>query len=48
MSSKSIDLYDALKLQFAKNAKLAQGTPMAISGQVVVKPKIDSDPTEGA
>ena len=48
LSSKSIDLYDALKLQFAKNAKLAQGTPMAISGQVVVKPKIDSDPTEGA
>ena len=48
LSGKSMDLYDALKLQFAKNAKLSEGTPMAISGQVVVKPKIDTDPTEGA
>ena len=48
LSGKSMDLYDALKLQFAKNAKLSEGTPMAISGQVIVKPKIDSDPTEGA
>ena len=48
LSGKSMDLYDALKLQFAKNAKLSAGTPMAISGQVIVKPKIDTDPTEGA
>jgi hypothetical protein len=46
LSGKSMDLYDALKLQFAKNQKLAAGKRMNISGSVVIKPKIDGEPVD--
>ena len=48
LEGKSKDLFEALTLQFAKNTKLQAGTAMNISGNVIVKPKIESDPTDGA
>lgn len=44
LSGKSMDLYEALKLQFAKNQKLAAGKRMDVSGSFIIKPKIDSTP----
>ena len=41
LSGKSMDLYEALKLQFAKNQKLAAGKRMDVSGSFIIKPKID-------
>ena len=48
LESKSKDLFEALTLQFAKNTRLQAGTAMNITGNVIVKPHIDSDPTDGA
>ena len=44
LSGKSMDLYEALKLQFAKNQKLAAGKRMDVSGSFIIKPKIDGTP----
>lgn len=40
LSGKSKDLYDALKLQFAKNQKMAAGKKMAVNGEVIIRPKL--------
>ena len=40
LSGKSKDLYEALKLQFAKNQKLAAGKRMAVNGEVIIRPKL--------
>ena len=44
LTGKSQDLYEALRLQFAKNAKLAAAKTMTVSGQLSFKPKIDDTP----
>lgn len=40
LSGKSKDLYEALKLQFSKNQKLASGKRMAVNGEVIIRPKL--------
>ena len=44
LSGKSMDLYEALKVQFAKNARLAAGKTMKVDGLVTIKPKVDEEP----
>ena len=49
LSGKSMELYDALKIQFTKNQKLAEAKTMSISGTIAVTPKIeDCKPLEEA
>ena len=50
LSGKSKDLYEALKLQFSKNQKLAAGKRMAVNGEVIIRPKLacgETEPTNG-
>jgi hypothetical protein len=44
LTGKSQDLYEALRLQFAKNAKLSAAKTMTVSGSLSFKPKIDDTP----
>lgn len=44
LGGKSMDLYKALKLQFTKNQKLAAGKRMKVTGDVIIKPKLEGEP----
>ena len=44
LSGKSLDLYDALKVQFAKNERLAAGKTFRVHGLVTIKPKVEEEP----
>ena len=44
LSGKSMSLYDALRMQFTKNAALGAAKTMSVSGNIQIKPRVGDAP----